>query len=598
MDNILKVTLLCTSDVHGFYMPWDYSKDEYSKIGGLTRVSTIIKKIREENPNTILIDNGDLIQGNSAESFLNRDKFPGIEVINKMNYEIYNMGNHEFNFGMSKLVDIVGQFEGISMMGNLYRKKNTMRFMNGIYYKNIKGIRIGFIALNTPLVRKFEAKRGNLKNYDVIDADFELSKLLNEVGECDALIGLFHMGDINENFIENTGVFDLLNNVKGAKRIDAIFGGHMHQIINKKINDTLFLEPGYHAEGISRIDLSFDLLNGKLIDISGSIIKVDENIESDKEIEKILEPFHKELRENANEIIGYASEDLTEKDEIFNIPQIRVSQTKVVDFFLDVMKTVSGADVVSVHLDNPYPIITKGEIKRKNINNSYSYSGGEVSLYDITGEDLFKYMEWSVGVYNKFEDGDINISFEPTRNAYKYSTLDIFGNIKYDVDITKEYGNRISNVRFLDDRNINLEDNITLGINKYRMDLLISEQGPLKGRKLDPKWSSISEFDRKGTIRKLSEKYILELPNKTYNPNHEKRWELIINKNHEDLRLKAISLINSGDLLLYKKENGEIDLTKSLNLFNKLEDYQIEKLSEKYSFNKENTLENILKEII
>lgn len=595
MDNQLKVTLLCTSDIHGYYMPWDYSKDEYSKIGGLTRISTIVKKIREENPYTILIDNGDLIQGNSAESFLKRDKFPGIEAINDMGYEIYNMGNHEFNFGMPQLINIVGQFQGIPMMGNLYRKKNTMRFMNGIYYKNIQNIRIGFIALNTPLVRKFEAKRGNLKHFDVIDADFELSRLLEEVEDCDALIGLFHMGDINENSIENTGVDDLLRNVKNTENINAVFGGHMHQVKEDKINNTIFLEPGYHGEAISRVDLFFDITkSNKLIDIKHSLIKVDENIESDKELENILKPYHEELRSYVNEHIGYSDTNLVYPDTIKGIPEVRIRQTPIADFFLDVMLDASGADVAAVHFDNPYPILTKGEIKRKHINNSYSYSGGEVSVYEITGQNLRDYMEWSVSVYNTFREGDINISFEPTRNEYKYSTLDIFGSIKYEVDITNQFGNRIENLRYGDDTNILPDDKIKLAINKYRMDLLISDQGPLKGQPLEPLWSSITALGQNGTIRKFAESYIAKQTDQTYKYHFINRWHINIDNSHETLRQKAIKLINEGDLLLYKNADGEIDITRSLNLFNKLEEYQIEKLSEKYQFDRNETLGEIL----
>ena len=599
MENKLKVTLLCTSDVHGYYMPWDYSKDEYSTTGGLSRVSTYVNNLRKVNENVVLIDNGDLIQGNSAEYFIKSEKYPGIEVINKMKYEIYNMGNHEFNFGMEHLIDVVRQFDGVSMMGNLYRKKNTMRFMNGVYYKNIKGIRIGFVSLNTPLVRKFEAKRGNLKNFDVIDADFELERLLNEVGECDALIGLFHMGDFNENDIENTGVLDLLNNVKGAGKIDAIFGGHMHQMINKKINNTVFLEPGYHAEGLSRLDLTFDLDSKKLDSISSSIIRIDEEIESDRKIEEILTQYHKKLRDRVNEFIGYSSEDLSESDDVKGIAQTRVGQTKITDFFLDVMLDYSNADVVSVHLDNPYPVMLKGEIKRKNINNSYSYSGGEVSIYDILGSDLKKYIEWSAGVFNKFKPDDINISFNPERTKFKYSTFDIFGNIKYDIDLSKDEGYRIKNLRKMDDTEILDDEILKLGINKYRMDYLISLNGPLSGLKMSPIKSSITDksLNVKGTIRNLAARYIDSLPEKTYKPKNIKRWNVLIDNSNDELRNFAIKLINEGSLLLYRLENGKTNFSKPLNLTEKLEGYQIEKLREKYNISEDLTLKEILNEI-
>lgn len=593
--DITKVTLLCTSDVHGFYIPWDYSKDEEVPLGGLSRISTVVKQIRKENPHTVLIDNGDLIQGNSAEFFLSDEKYPGIEVINKMNYEIYNMGNHEFNFGMDHLVHVVGQFDGVSMMGNLYRKKNKMRFMNGIYYKIIDGIKIGFISLNTPLVRTFEAKRGNLKNYDVTDALFELRLLLKDIGEVDALIGLFHMGDFNENDKPFTGVEDLLTKMSGTDRIDAVFGGHMHQFVNRKINNTYFLEAGAFGRGLGRYDLYFDE-NKKLIKIEPSIIRIDSSIESDKEIEDLLKDYHKELRDYINEPVGYLTSPLYDEDEIKGLPQTRVSDTRITNFFTEVMHHFSTGDVVAVHFDNFWPEINDTVVRRKDIFNAYRYAGGEITDYEITGEDLWKYMEWSAAFYNQARRGDVNISFNPLRTSTKYSTLDLFGNIKYEIDITREVGSRIQNIRYMDDTPIYLRDDITIGMNKYRMDFLTSVKGPLAGKKFDFVWTSINakELNVKGNVRNLATKYIEELPQSTYTPNDNKNWKIIRYDDYSEYIEKAIELINDDKLLMYQGIDGLIDMNRSLNIFDELEEFQLNRLSEFYDLEGNTVLKDIL----
>ena len=290
---------------------------------------------------------------------------------------------------------------------------------------------------------------------------------------------------------------------------------------------------------------------------------------------------------------------MSESDDVKGIAQTRVGQTKITDFFLDVMLDYSNADVVSVHLDNPYPVMLKGEIKRKNINNSYSYSGGEVSIYDILGSDLKKYIEWSAGVFNKFKPDDINISFNPERTKFKYSTFDIFGNIKYDIDLSKDEGYRIKNLRKMDDTEILDDEILKLGINKYRMDYLISLNGPLSGLKMSPIKSSITDksLNVKGTIRNLAARYIDSLPEKTYKPKNIKRWNVLIDNSNDELRNFAIKLINEGSLLLYRLENGKTNFSKPLNLTEKLEGYQIEKLREKYNISEDLTLKEILNEI-
>ena len=95
----INITLLATSDIHGRFMPWDYAVDGSNPSGSLTQLFTIIKNVREQNPNTILLDNGDMIQDNSAELFNDQPESPLMKALNEMDYDAWSYGNHEFNFG-------------------------------------------------------------------------------------------------------------------------------------------------------------------------------------------------------------------------------------------------------------------------------------------------------------------------------------------------------------------------------------------------------------------------------------------------------------------------------------------------------------------
>ena len=105
----VKITLLATSDIHGRFMPWDYAIDEPNLEGSLTQLQTLIKKIRQENPNTILLDAGDMIQDNSAELFNDQPESPMMVAMNEMGYDVWTLGNHEFNFGLDTLTKIADQ---------------------------------------------------------------------------------------------------------------------------------------------------------------------------------------------------------------------------------------------------------------------------------------------------------------------------------------------------------------------------------------------------------------------------------------------------------------------------------------------------------
>lgn len=587
-ENLMTVTLLASSDVHGYYQNWDYAADKKVKNGGLSKISTIYKNIKKENPHSLILDCGDLIQGNNAELFLDEEHFPGITVINKIGYEIFNMGNHEFNFGMDKLIKVVKQFKGIPMMGNLY-KKDGQRLMNGIYVKKFDGIKIAFVSLTTPLVRHFEEKSGNLEGYIVENADEELRRLLKEVCEYkpDVIIGVFHMGDTNENLIDNTGIRDLLYNVKESDKITAIFGGHMHQEIEGiNINKTIFMEPGSKARALNRLDITFDKSNSnKIVDLSSSLIHIDDSVESDPEIEELLMPYHNKLRNYVNEHIGYVEgENLRPDDEISGIPQVRVGQTDITEFFLDVMIHYSKADVVAIHLDNPYGQLPKGEIKRKHIYDSYSYSGGDISNYEMSVRDLKDYMEWSAGFFNQSKQGDFTVSFNPERLSYKYSTFDVFGNVKYEIDLTKPIGARILNLRDINGNLMQDNQKIILGLNKFRMDFLTSDEGPLHNREFNLVWSSLDDnsFGFSGTIRNLAMDYLKKLPKQTYRPKKVKRWNIKVSVDN-DLSQSAIKLINSRFIDLPKDDFGLIDLTKSKNLYDRISNSEYIKICRAFS---------------
>jgi len=123
-----KITLLGTSDIHGRFMPWDYALDGPNPTGSLTQLYTIIKKVREENPNTILLDDGDMIQDNSAELFNDQPQSPMMVAMNEMKYDAWVMGNHEFNFGLDVLEKVSSQFDGQRLAGNIF-KENGDRYM-------------------------------------------------------------------------------------------------------------------------------------------------------------------------------------------------------------------------------------------------------------------------------------------------------------------------------------------------------------------------------------------------------------------------------------------------------------------------------------
>lgn len=565
ISNETKVTILGTSDIHGRFVPWDYASDTENKSGSLSQISTIVKKERKENPNVILIDAGDSIQDNFVETFNKGPEQPMVLGMNRMKYDVWEMGNHEFNFGLDVLKHVTNQFEGKVLAGNIYNDDGT-RYMDGYTIIERDGIKIGIIGMDTPMIKEFE-KPYNIKGIEFRDPVKETKKIIKELdGKVDAMIGVMHMGLDNENEIPNTGVRDIANQ---CPELTAIIGGHMHKLVeNDIINGVIITEPGKYGQAVSKIDLTFKKENGKnvLKNKSTNTISV-ANVESDKEIENLLKPFHEELRKDANSVIGrLEGVNMVDEDYIKGIPTIHIEDTPLIDFFHEVGMYYSKADVIALAIDNDKAKLDLGEIKKKDIAYNYRYTGGEISVYEVTGKDLKKYMEWAAGYFNTLNPGDITPSFNPKRRASKYSTNDMFGGITYKIDLREEEGNRIKDVKYKDGRELKDTDVLKLGMNSYRLGQLQGKGGIFEGKDFKKLWDSKTAYgEEEGTIRNLAIDYIKNVKNGVINAKKQNNWCLLgIDPNSENYK-KVRDLVNSGELKIPSSEDGKYTNLASIN---------------------------------
>lgn len=585
----VNITLLATSDIHGRFMPWDYAIDGPNVTGSLTQLYTIIKQVRAENPNTILLDNGDLIQDNSAELFNDQPLSPMTQAINEMGYEAWTFGNHEFNFGLDVLDKVSSQFKGPRLAGNVY-KENGERFLPAYTIIERDGVKVGVIGMVTPLITQYEKGTDHLKGLVVKDPVEETKKAVKELeGKVDVMIGLLHMGLENENGNPGTGVMDIANEVP---ELAAIFAGHNHVLINKEdVNGVIITEPAKYGTHISRIDLTFSKEGDKLTlkDRNASTIPVKGEdgtvVKSDEELEKLLQPYHEFAQADANVVVAQLKgSNLVPANEIEGIPAVQIQETPLSDFFHEVMLHYSNADVVAHQIDNDKASLNIGPIKKKDIAYNYQFAGGEVSVYEVTGKDLKDYMEWAVGYFNSTRDGDVTVSFDKTRRASKYSTNDFFGNVKYDIDLSEVQGKRIKNLRKLDGTPIKAEDHLTLGMNSYRMDFLLSKGQALEGRKFNMIWSSKDESaygETGGTIRNLAIRYLKDEKKGEYKPTIQNNWKIVGVDTKSPARKAVVELVNKGILAVPTTEDGKYTNIASINVKDPITQQEIKVLSTK-----------------
>ncbi len=530
----VNVKILGTSDVHGRVVPWSYASDTKDKSGSYAQLSTLINQRRKENKNVILVEVGDSIQDNSIDLFAltleEAKNHPIPKVLNYMKYDVFVPGNHEFNFGMPVLNEILNDIKAKKLAANLYHKDGK-RYLQPTTIIQKDGVKIGIIGLTTPMSAKFEEDTGNLKDYKYVSIIEETKKQVKNLKakKVDAIVAVAHMGIENENNIPETGLRDLANAVP---EIDAIVAGHMHQDVKSEtINGVLITEPHRYGTVLSEIDLKFDVNDKtkkvKLLGKTATTTPV-KNLEADKKVEEIYKPYHERLREIANEKIGETENDMVPQGKIHGVSISFAKDTGMSSFITDVEKYYSKADVVSFAYDYENVKLDKGDIKRKDIAYNYRYAGGDVSVYEMTGKQLKDYMEWAADYFDTIQKGDTNYRYNDVRGKSKYVTFDIFGGVSYKIDLRNQKGNKIVDLKLADGRKITPDMKLKVGMNSYRFDQLIKKGGIFEGQNIPLVWSSKDEMGQdKGRIQSMMIDYIKNVKGGKIDGKSHDRWEII-----------------------------------------------------------------------
>ncbi len=566
--DIHNVTILGTSDLHGHFMPWDYSADKLNLSGSLSQIATKVKTIRQEQPNVILVDAGDTIQGNFVETFKDEAIDPMMLGFNEMKYDVWVLGNHEFDFGLKVLNRSLTQFKGRSLAGNIQRPDGNP-FLPGYTIIERGGIKIGVIGMDTPMTQVFAEGTNRLEGMTFTNPTLEVQKIIKQIDpQVDAIVLVAHMGIENENDITNTGVTDIAN---GNPELDAIVAGHMHTLIDKAVvNGVIITEPDKYGRALSRIDLQFEEQNGKftLINKDSLTYKI-KDITSDSKMESLYEPYHKRLREMANrEIAQLSGVNLVPENEIRGIPQVHVQDTGISALFQEASFFYAPkANVIALQIDNDNAKLDVGSIKAKDIAYNYQYAGGEITVYRMTGKELKQYMEWAAGYFNSVKPGDVTYSFNPERRASKYSTNDFFAGVTYTIDLTQPAGERITDLKFADGTPVKDNSEIRLGMNSYRMGHLTKKGGILEGQQFPVLFDTEAEYgEEQGTIRNLTIRYLTEQKQGKYEGKPMHRWKLSGLEGFEKEREIVKELINSGKMDVPASADGRYTNIESINV--------------------------------
>ena len=534
MAQEVNIKILGTSDIHGRVVPWSYGADVEDKSGSYAQIATYVKDVRKNNKNVVLVDVGDAIQDNQVDVFAKDKKYykdhPIPKVLNEMKYDVFVLGNHEFNFGMEALDEILKDIKAKKLTANFYYKKNDKRYIDATTIIEKDGVKLGIIGLSTPMSAKFEEDTGNLKDMKFTspteEARTQVEKL--KAKDVDAIIVIAHMGIENENKIPDTGMRDVINAVDG---IDVVIAGHMHKDVpSETIKNTLITEPHRYGTVVSEVDLTFDINDKKevkLVKKESKTVPVKE-LEADKKIAEIYKPYHEKLRELNNVVIGQTENEMVPQETKHGVSAAFSRDTGLSSFINDVEQHYSGADVVTFSFDHQKARMNKGDIKKKDIIFNYRYAGGDVTVYELTGKQLKEYMEWSANYFDTIQPGDTEYRYNAERKKSKYVTYDIFGGVNYKIDLRNPQGSKIVDLTLADGKPVTDDMKLKVGMNSYRFAQLNGKGGIWEGQQIPVLWESKVAMGReKGTIQNMMIDYITNVKKGKIDGQSHNRWEII-----------------------------------------------------------------------
>ena len=280
-NKLTKITLLHTNDMHSHIDPFPDSDPKHPGLGGFARINALVKRIRAEEENTLLLDCGDIYQGTPYFNFYKGEA--ELKLMSQIGYDAGTIGNHEFDNGLVGISSQMGNMN-FPFINSNYDFTGTMLEGKVLPYKtfNKGGIKIGIFGLGIELEGLVSSK--NCEGVDYIDPIFMAEKMvtiLKEKEQCDLVICLSHLG-----YSSNSGGMCDMKLAKNTSGIDVILGGHSHTLLetatrvrNLDEKEVVINQVGWAGIALGRIDFYIDKEEGTKL-ASSTLHSIDKRLEA------------------------------------------------------------------------------------------------------------------------------------------------------------------------------------------------------------------------------------------------------------------------------------------------------------------------------
>lgn len=478
----VKLKLVETSDIHGNFYPYNFiSGQEWA--GSLARVHAFVQKKREiYKDNLILLDNGDILQGQPAAYYYNYidtvSPHLAAQMMNYMGYNIGNMGNHDVETGRSVFDRWIGDCNFPILGANILDTSTGKTHLKPYVVIERDGIKIVILGMITPAIPAWLSEnlwRG-LRFDDMEETARKWMKIIREQEKPDLVIGLFHAGQkaylLGGKYNENASV-TIAQNVPG---FDIVMMGHDHlrqceKIVNVAGDSVLVIDPANNGVLVGNIDVAFKLKNGKVQSKKITAVLSDtKNYGVSQEFVQRFAPEYKTIEKFVSKKIGTFTQSISTRPSYFG-------SSAFIDFIHSLQLSISGADISFAAPLSFDTEIKKGDVYVSDMFNLYKY---ENMLYvmALSGKEIKGFLEESYYIWtNQMKsptDHLLWLKDQPTssdeRGTFQYPSFnfDSAAGIIYTVDVTKPKGAKVTIVSMADGTPFNMDKIYKVAVNSYR----------------------------------------------------------------------------------------------------------------------------------
>jgi len=474
IESPFTLQIAVTSDVHGTIFPYDFISKKIPE-ASMSKVCAYARKMRlNKDTAFILLDNGDILQGQPVMDYYNQVRSDTIhicaQIMNYIGFDAASVGNHDIECGHSVYDKLRKQYHFPWLAGNAIDTLTQQPFFKPYTIIERNGARIAIIGLTTPGIPQWlpQTLWSGLRFDDMIETATRLMKEVKEKYHPDVIIGLFHSGlnptyggqTASQRFNENAAEL-IAFQVPG---FDAVIAGHDHKattysVVNSDKKSVVIVNPGSHSANLGIINLqitkSGNTAFGKLLKLKG--------MPDDEAYDTFFAPQIAEVQHYLDQRIGYLSEPLRTNDALFG-------DCDFIDLIHQVQLKYSGADVSFAEPTGLNVKVDTGAIFLNDLFKIYKYSN---TLYTIqmTGLEIDRFLEFSYGNWlcqmKSADDHLINMDNNNrlVENAYNLTSAE---GILYTVDATRPVGDRVSITGFNDGRPFYFNTTYKVALSSYR----------------------------------------------------------------------------------------------------------------------------------